>query len=302
MLKSLSHLVFAAATAIVSVGSAHAAPTIIEGFASPESVLIEGDRRFVSNIGTKLDPFGKDGDGFISELSKDGKLLALNAFPAAGEAPLNAPKGMAVAAGKLFVADIDRIVGYDLATGKQAFEAKLPGSEPTLLNDLATQSDAELLVSDTVRGTLYKLSLDTGKFDVVATDMPGANGIIRDSAKNRTFINALGAKFEGGDLFVVEDGKPARKLDNSPHGILDGLALLADGKLLVSDWTALDPKVEGVLLSVPTDGSAVQKIDLGLGIGGPADLAVDPKTGEVWVPSMTTNRVIIAPVSAPGSN
>ncbi|HJP69699.1 MAG TPA: hypothetical protein VJ846_12430, partial [Sphingomicrobium sp.] len=39
--------------------------TVVAGFASPESVLISGGRRFVSNIGRVLDPVAKDGDGFI---------------------------------------------------------------------------------------------------------------------------------------------------------------------------------------------------------------------------------------------
>ena len=97
--------------------AAHAAsePRVVTGFAHPESVLIDGDRRFVSNIGEKLDPLGHDGDGFLSELAADGRIVALHALPIDGDR-LDAPKGMAMLAGKLYVADIDRVVGFDLST------------------------------------------------------------------------------------------------------------------------------------------------------------------------------------------
>jgi len=87
---------------------------IINGFAMPESVTLDGKRFFVSNQGQ--DVFSKDGDGFISEISEDGKLIELKFLPQKGV--LHAPKGMTVADGILYVADLDRIVGFDIKTKK----------------------------------------------------------------------------------------------------------------------------------------------------------------------------------------
>jgi hypothetical protein len=42
--------------------------------ASPESVAASGGRYFVSNIGRKLNA-EKDGDGFIAEVDRSGKLI-----------------------------------------------------------------------------------------------------------------------------------------------------------------------------------------------------------------------------------
>ncbi|HUN12500.1 MAG TPA: hypothetical protein PLE50_09580, partial [Rhabdaerophilum sp.] len=108
---------------------------VVSGFKNPESVLIDGARRFVSNIGEKLDPVGHDGDGFISELDAEGRIVALHAMPIDG-AKLDAPKGMAMLGGRLYVADINRVVGFDPATRKQVFEARVPGDSPSLLNDI----------------------------------------------------------------------------------------------------------------------------------------------------------------------
>ncbi|MEJ0081989.1 MAG: hypothetical protein WDM78_13805 [Puia sp.] len=48
----------------------------VSGFEAPESVIKSGDRLFVSNIGgAKGDPMALDSNGFISELSADGKII-----------------------------------------------------------------------------------------------------------------------------------------------------------------------------------------------------------------------------------
>ena len=61
---------------------------------------------FVANINGS--PLGKDGNGFISRLTRDGKVDSLK-FIAGGRggAVLNAPKGMAISGDTLWVADID---------------------------------------------------------------------------------------------------------------------------------------------------------------------------------------------------
>ncbi|NLH82013.1 MAG: hypothetical protein GX458_14375, partial [Phyllobacteriaceae bacterium] len=182
MRRSTSALLLALAVTLAGP-RAHAASElrVVSGFANPESVLIDGDRRFVSNLGAKLDPLAHDGDGFVSELDADGRIVALHALPTGGDR-LDAPKGMAMFAGRLWVADVDRLVGFDLATRRQVFAAKVPPGGPTLLNDVAATADA-LLVSDTLRGVVWRVDPTTGAFTTVADGIPGANGIVRDAAR-----------------------------------------------------------------------------------------------------------------------
>jgi DNA-binding beta-propeller fold protein YncE len=78
------------------------------GLAHPESVNSDGKFLYVTNLGKAAAPTVKDGDGSISKLSLDGKLITQSIT---GE-KLNAPKGTAVIKGVLYVADIDRIVGH----------------------------------------------------------------------------------------------------------------------------------------------------------------------------------------------
>ena len=77
------------------------------GLKTPESALAVPAEGFayVSNIAGK--PTDKDGNGFISKVSlADGKIIALE-----GAKGLDAPKGLALAGGKLFTSDIDKLAG-----------------------------------------------------------------------------------------------------------------------------------------------------------------------------------------------
>jgi hypothetical protein len=279
----------------IAPASAETPPTVITGFSNPESVLIADDRRFVSNIGKTLDPLGHDGDGFISELDSDGAIVALNAFPeAAGY--LDAPKGMALLEGRLYVADIDRVVGFDIASRERVFDAPLKTEGPVLLNDVAVQGDA-LVITDTLAGRVYRLDPADGHFEMIADGIPGANGVVTDTANHRLLVVGLGATFKGGDLYEVPEGGAARKLPKSPHGILDGLALLPNGWLLTSDWRSIDPPVHGSVNLADRDGSAIVQIDTGIEITGPADFAVDAVGGKIWLPATVDGAVVIVPLT-----
>ena len=88
------------------------------GLSTPESVLYDeaADRYLVSNINGS--PGDADGNGFISVLSHDGQVT--NAKWIAGgtnKVKLDAPKGMAIAQGVLYVADLTNVRKFDLKTG-----------------------------------------------------------------------------------------------------------------------------------------------------------------------------------------
>src|SRR5450432_1365757 len=97
----------------------------ITGFEAPESVVKYRDKLFVSNIGgTSPNPMALDSNGFISELSADGKILQKK-FQ---KSILNGPKGLAIAGNALYTADINRVVGYDINSGEQVFELNIPAA------------------------------------------------------------------------------------------------------------------------------------------------------------------------------
>lgn len=284
----------ASSTASGDAWATSAGVRTLTGFENPESVLVSGDRRFVSNIGATLDPTGKDGDGYVSELAADGTTLLPRAFPADGTT-LDAPKGMAIAGGRLYVADIDRVVGFDLESRARAFTATLPTSGPTLANDLAVVDESHLLVTETLGGGVWELDLDTGAFRQLTGSVPGANGILYDPGTRSALVVALGADFTGGDIYRVSLDGGAGRVAASPHGIFDGIARRPDGRVLVSDWVSIDPPLPGRFLTLSPDGSGpARPEDPGLSVTSPADIAFDAD-GALWIPALTRNEVVVVP-------
>lgn len=265
------------------------------GFANPESVAAHAGHRYVSNIGAVQDPTAVDGDGFISDLDARGNVLELSAFKPE-VAPLNAPKGLAIVEDRLYVADIDRVVGFDIETREPVFEAKWEPGAPTLLNDLAVLDDQTLLVSDTLGGALLRLDLETSSLATFVGDVPGANGIAIDARRHLAWIVGVGADFAGGGLFVIDltQAQPSAHQVDGPFGILDGIAVLPNGNLVISDWVSLEP-APGRLLVVTSDGEERRSIELGE-LQGPADFYFDRRRDALWIPAMTENCVRVSAV------
>src|SRR5687768_9085738 len=80
-----------------------------DGVYPPDSVLLDAKRNvfYVSNI--VGEPAGKDGVGYLSKVSPDGKLQT-----AEWVTGFNAPKGLVMQDDTLFVTDIDRLMAIDV--------------------------------------------------------------------------------------------------------------------------------------------------------------------------------------------
>src|ERR1041384_4269172 len=146
----------AAAIALVPgvMPSASAAPVEVwqtTGLKHPESALPDPTATFayVSNVNGQ--PLDKDGNGFISKVSlKDGKALELEWAKG-----LDAPKGLALANGHLYAADIDKLVEIDAGSGKILARYDAPGSQ--FLNDVAAAPDGTVYVSDSTASAIWRL-------------------------------------------------------------------------------------------------------------------------------------------------
>lgn len=261
---------------------------VIEGFAAPESVLIGPEERYVSNIGTGSDPMGKDGDGFISVLDADGRVTEMKAFTG-----LDAPKGMALSGNTLYVADVDRVVGFDVTTREQVSVAQMECAGPCLLNDMDVGED-QLLVTETLHGTLHGLDPSTGTFTVLADGIGGANGVTWDADNDRAIIVAFGAELAGGQVSTWSPSEGHQAIPNSPTGLFDGVALLPDGRVVISQWMAMEPE-PGATLTVDLATGEHETIDFGIPIISPADHGLDD-AGKLWIPAMMSGTVVVAPL------
>jgi len=160
---------------------------VSEGMDSPESVSYDADSGFlfVSQIGGQA--ADKDGNGRISKLTLDGKVVDANWV-----AGLNGPKGQASRRGTLWVADIDEVVGVDIKTGRIASHLKIEGAQ--FLNDLAIAPDGTIYTSDSFGNRIYAIKDGKSSVFFEGDTIPLPNGVLVD----------------GGRLIVAADGRPAR--------------------------------------------------------------------------------------------
>jgi len=137
-----------------------------------ESVLVDESAGtiYVSNIAGG--PLKKDGNGFISTISKAGEILEKGWVTG-----LNAPKGMGVHHGKLYVTDIDELVEIDIASASISQTWPVEGAE--FLNDVDVH-EGKVFFSDMNSGTIHVL--ENGRISTLAENQERINGF-RPSTK-----------------------------------------------------------------------------------------------------------------------
>jgi DNA-binding beta-propeller fold protein YncE len=264
--------------------SAAFAQQTITGFEAPESVIRSGDKLFVSNIGgTQADPMALDSNGFISELSADGKMLHRK-FQ---KTVLNAPKGLEVVKDIVYTADINRVVGFNIRSGEQVFEMSIPAK---MLNDLCKVDEKHLCVTETLSGQVLLIDL-TNKSIRFLGSVEGANGVIYDEKKGTLYAVGMGATMTGGKMYM-KDLKNTdtlfTELPNSPTGIFDGLEIYDNSHLLASDWVSFTSKKGRlVVYDIVNHTTKAYEID-----AGPADITYDRSSQTIYVPQMMKNSLL----------
>ena len=199
-------------------------------FASPESAYYHAASNsvFVSSINGQI--LDKDGNGYISRLSPDGRVVS-----AKWVTGLNGPKGLRSVGNTLWVADIDEVVGIDIGSGKITSRVKVDGA--TFLNDLATAPDGTIYTSDSSRLRIYAVKDGKSSVFVEGADVvEQPNGLLVDGA--RLILGSIGpaAKPGAGHLFAFDlKTKLRTSLTNEAVGGIDGIEPDGSGGVLVTD-------------------------------------------------------------------
>jgi outer membrane protein assembly factor BamB len=169
-------------------------------------------------------PDAKDGNGFISRISMDGKIT--DRYWTKG---LDAPKGMGLANGKLYVADIDKVREIDVKTGKLTHTYPITGAK--FLNDISTDNGGKVYISDTNGGAIYVL--ENGKISQWMKDLKGPNGLLAEEGRMMT------ALWDAKNLSSIDlTGKQVTLKTDSIENP-DGVEAIGDGAYLVSSWNGM---------------------------------------------------------------
>lgn len=185
--------VVVASLGVLQVASATPGETTVTGFTFPESVIHDPytDRYLVSNIGNP--PGAPAAPGFISAVNPNGQVLNYKWIDGAnGATPLDDPLGMAVYAGKLYVADINKVRVFNVLTGQRITD--IPVAGVTGFNDVAAYWGG-VFVSDpgfdfatnTPTGTdaVYKINGLTNQVTTLASgpQLANPNGLYYEPGK-----------------------------------------------------------------------------------------------------------------------
>lgn len=253
-----------------------------DGFAQPESALWDAARGhiYVSNIAGA--PEAADGAGWISLLGADGRVIAPQ-----WSKGFDAPKGMALAGGALWVADITRLRRIDPDSGALLPSVELPGA--VFLNDVAADVDGEgVYVSDMMTGVIWRADAQGAVPYVSGLGLPNGIAVAQGVLFVATWGEGLHADFRtdhAGGLFRVDPA--SQEVTPVPGGgglgNLDGLIADAQGGLIFSDFMAgrIARLAQGDLREIAAPGL------------GSADIAAGD--GVILVPMMMDNTLIALP-------
>jgi len=186
-----------------------------------ESVIYDkaNDVLYVSNI--IGDPSAKDGKGSIGKVGLDGKIVDANWVSG-----LDAPKGLGIYNGKLYAADIDKIVEIDIASGKVLSSFAVDSAK--FLNDVTVDSQGRVFVSDSDRKNI--VLLENGKVSIWLTVSAGPNGLLAE--ENRMLM----ALWDPMTLNTIDLASQTvvSKTDSLENP--DGIEAVGDGGYLISSW------------------------------------------------------------------
>ena len=286
-------ILFAISVAIASCGNNKSKvisqTTVIgDGLKFCESVLIDSDRIIVPNFGgEELNPLNTEGQGYIAIISDT---TTSTLIPASGV--LSAPKGTLIKDNRLFIADVNKLVVYNMDSLSVAPQVISFPEGDIFVNDIAASGN-RLFITVTNSGNIYSLEINPGEaVDSSAltfyTNVPGANGIVING--NTMYIASYpadGITTEDNVIYVIEDiNTPEITKLTDKAGQYDGLALNEDGtKLYYTSW------VNGEVGYYDFATKAMVPIDLGIKLDGPARIAYS--NGKLYIPDLPNSNVII---------
>ena len=254
-----------------------------DGFANPESVVYSSLQKvlYVSNVNGA--PDAKDGNGFISQVGLDGKVIQRQWLKG-----LNAPKGLAYLRGYLYVADIDELLEIDTGNKRITRRFKAPGAK--FLNDVTVTPRGTVFVSDTVTNTIWRLQGESFTAWLNDASLENPNGLAFDQGK--LVVATWGAMKPDwstetpGYLKTVdtETKAIAARFAPIPLGNLDGLVADGKGGYMVTDNT------RGNVFKIGPDGQPNLWLQL---TPGTADIGAAP--GLIVLPQMSENTLTAYP-------
>ena len=268
------------------------------GLQAPRAVIydVAADVYLVSNMNGG--PLDEDENGFISRISPDGEVLALNWIPNVGSTDrLNAPKGMAIRGDTLFITDLDCIHSAERESGELIETRCL--DEATSLSGIDVAPEGSVFVTDSgfdlVDGQTTESSTDGIYRLTFRANQAGAT-LAQDPDLNHPIGLAVGSRgifvtTAGGDLFRFTAAGERTSVLATEGQVYEGVVFVADGGFAYSSSTNSAVYVVDGTGSVRT---------LATGLDSPGDIGYDSNRDRVLVPLLQENRLIFLDLQPAG--
>ncbi|MBL7219780.1 MAG: hypothetical protein ISS69_06690 [Phycisphaerae bacterium] len=253
---------------------------VVEGIRIPESLALDraGGCVYVSNCeGDPSKSWEDDGDGFISRMTPEGKMLDKYWVRSKGGAILNDPKGLAIFNGFLYICDNKRLVRIPLDRSRGVEEVKLNTTE-IFCDPLAWGGHLYVGYGGPEK-IIFKFARD-GKVSRIK-GVASINGLAGD---DKQLYCVTWATHE---IYQID---PAGKTDPIAFGLaekfvnLDGIDVLSDGTFVVSDFKA------NRLYTVAPDRKTLKLL---VEVDTPADIIIDHQRNLLYAPSYKSQKITI---------
>jgi len=236
-----------------------------------------GSLIYVSNIGG--DPSAKDGNGYISTVSPEGDILEEQ-----WATGMNAPKGLALDGGTLYVSDIDELVAIDTETGE--ITGRYPAEGAQFLNDVAA-ANGVVYVTDSGTGRIHRLEGDSFTVWVDDPRIQSPNGIYVVDGEIVVAAADSSAAEPGQERYlwtISPDGTELEPLGGTtPLGGLDAVEPDGQGGFFLSDWGG------AIVMHFTPGDSARTLVEVSQGT---ADFDYVAESGMLYLPVMVAGRLI----------
>jgi hypothetical protein len=226
-------------------------------------------------------PWEKDGQGFIALLNLDGSIKSEKWVVG-----LDAPKGMGVYEGLLYVADVDQVVVIEIEKAEILKKIPVPGAAQ--LNDIAVDKNGKVYFSDSGTGWIWTMDNDQPE-QWIEGDFERPNGLFVEEDR------VLLASSASSDLTVISLVDGSREVVTTDIGHGDGVEFIGEeGHYLVSSWSGevfiILPDFSKISL-LKTSDQEIKSADIGFNIAEQI----------VYVPTFFDNRVVAYKLVKSGS-
>jgi DNA-binding beta-propeller fold protein YncE len=237
----------------------------------PESVLFDKNANaiYVSNINNPAG--GKDGNGSIGKVSVAGEIMEVE-WVLGG---MDAPKGLGLHNGLLYVADLTNVVVIDVKSGKVVNTIDV--NDAGMLNDITVDEKGIVYISDSNKKRIYSLANNKAEVWLETDVFQRPNGLL--AYKNKFYMVDMGSGI------FYEINKKTKALTEIAKGLEGGDGIVPYGNdFIISIWG-------GEVSFVSAKGKVEKLLDTKAEKVNAADIDYIPELNLLLVPTFFANTV-----------